>query len=101
MPVDRDLRFANSSLRKGIENRYNEKTFFEKWGVTITIIMLIIAMIVGGIVLYISFNKQIEMATINAEGMKVAKEVAELQRQLLSNIDIIKEGGSGSGLTNG
>lgn len=36
-PVDRDMRFSNASLRKGIENRYDQKTFFDKYGTAITI----------------------------------------------------------------
>ena len=95
IPVDRDMRFSNSSLRKGIENRYNVKDFFQKWGVPITIGLLIFAMVVqiGG--QWFLYEKQQEANSVDIETARLNKEVVELIRQTLASIDNIR---SGSGI---
>lgn len=95
MPVDRDMRFANASLRKGIETRYNQKTFFEKWGVTIMIGMLIIAFAAMGATMYFNYKKQIELRKVDVEVMKVNKEVIESVKQMLAET---RTGGGKSGI---
>jgi hypothetical protein len=98
-PVDRDMRFAMASLRKGIETRYNEKTFFEKWGVPITIGILIIGIIAQGVTTYYILSKQKEITNANVEGTRVSLEVMKLAKEVLGDVDTIKgTGGGTSGL---
>jgi hypothetical protein len=95
MPVDRDMRFATASVRKGIENRYNKKSFLEKWGTTIAIGMIIIAIVVQSAGYYINAKKQIELSQASAKSIEASKEVLETVKQVLSSLDTIKSGGSG------
>lgn len=83
IPVERDLRLAHSSMRKGIENRYNDKTFYERWAVPITIGMLIFAMIVAGVGMWYSNSKQLQIAQVNAEATKTSLEVTKLNKEVL------------------
>lgn len=95
MPVERDLRFGNSVVRKGLEKDFGNKNFFEKWGVAITIFILIIAIAVQGSFQWIHLNKQIEIDRINSETAKTNVEVVKSQEQLMSAIANIKQGGTG------
>lgn len=95
VPVERDMRFATAALRKGIENRYNDKTFFEKWGVPISIGMLILGMLVQGAVMWFLLDKMGDTSTISLETSKVNKATMELANQVLSNIASLQNGGTG------
>lgn len=92
MPIDRDMRFANATLRKGFQNRYADKTFFEKWGVPITIGLLVIAFLAMGGVLWFIFDKQLEIASANSEAIKSSKEVMALASEVLKNINSVRSG---------
>lgn len=99
VPVERDMRFANATLRKGIEKRYDDRSFIEKWGVPITISMLIVAILVqaGGVYWNIrEANKgkaaEKEISTAQLETMKLAKDT-------LLAVSNIKDKTGGSGLT--
>ncbi len=95
LPVDRDMRYAYASIRKGIENRYNEKNFFEKWSVPITIGMLVIAIVVGGISFYHGQKKINEGIQLTTENNQITKQILDQQERILSNIDNIANGGAG------
>lgn len=95
VPIDRDLRFASASLRKGIENRYNQKTFMEKYGVVIAFGMLFLCICALGVASYYNISKQKEIASLGVETMKLQKEVLEFQK---TNIAEIKTSGGGSGI---
>lgn len=95
IPVDRDMRYATASVRKGIENRYNEKSWMDKYGTILYFGLFAITLIIFGIVMWLAFNKQIEISRINAEAMKTTKEVMELLGKVLSGTENIQSGGSG------
>lgn len=95
VPVDRDMRFSTSSLRKGIENRYNEKTWMDKYGTIMYFGLFVLTLLIFGGVMWFAFNKQIQIANINSKSMETTKEVMELAKQVLNNIDNVKNGGSG------
>lgn len=93
-PVALDMRFATASLRKGIENRYNEKTFFEKWGVPIAIGMLILAGLIQAGGMWFVMDKLGEIAHASASASETSERVMILVKDVLSSIDNI-QGGSG------
>lgn len=95
MPIDRDMRYAYSSLRKGIENRYDKKNFMEKYGTLIAFGMLFICILAMIGFMWVGFNGQKEIVSASTESIKTAKEVMELAKEVLANIDNIKTGGSG------
>jgi len=81
-------------LRKGIDQRWRSKSFFEKWGVTITLGILIIGMVVQGVVIWFNLDKQAEVATINAGTLTVTNEVLESMNTIINKLEIL-QGGSG------
>jgi len=87
MPVDRDMRYAYASVRKGLEKRYDDKTFMEKWGATISIGLIIIALIIFGVTQYYSNKKSgefnLEISKNNLEAMKGIKEAIVSMDQIL------------------
>lgn len=94
-PTETSARLSNSSLRKGIENRYNDKTFFEKYGVAITIGMLIIAIIVQAGGTWINHKEANKGKSADVQIAEAQREAMELARDVLGKIDNIKSGGSG------
>lgn len=94
-PVDRDMRYAYASVRKGIDSRYDRKSFMDKYGTIISFGMLFLCILAMAGFLWVLFNQQAKIAQINNEGLQTAKQVMELAKQVLSNIDTIKSGGSG------
>lgn len=95
LPVDRDLRFATSSVRKGIDEKYQSKSFYEKWAVTITIGMLVFAIIANSIGMWYVSKKQVEVAQANAQGAETTLKVLEATQKVLSGLDAVS---SNSGL---
>lgn len=95
-PVDRDARQGYASLRKLIEAKYPNQDFFQKWGATITIGMLVIAIIANGVVTYYNFSQQQKiLATVNT-GVQTSQKVAETSERIINKIESVN-GGSGSG----
>ena len=93
-PVDRDMRYSYASARKGIENRYNEKNFFDKYGTAITIGMLILAILAFGATCYFIFKQQVAITASNLEAMKIAERVLATSERVLANVDNVN-GGAG------
>lgn len=95
MPVDRDMRYAYASVRKGIENRYNKQNFMDRYGTMIAFGMLFICIIALIGFSWFNFSQQKKIILANNEGIKTSKEVMTLAKEVLANIDNIKSGGSG------
>lgn len=94
-PVDRDMRYAYASARKGLGNRYDKKSFMEKYGTYIAFGMLFFCILAMSGFLWLAFEKQKDIVIASSETIKTAKEVMELARQILANLDNLKTGGSG------
>jgi hypothetical protein len=94
-PVDRDMRYAYASARKGIENRYDKKNFMEKYGTVIAFGMLFICILAMGGFLWMGFNGQKEIQANDVEVAKTLQETMKLANDVLGRVDNIKSGGSG------
>lgn len=94
-PVDKDMRYAYASSRKGIQNRYDKKDFMDKYGTVIAMGIVFLCIVALGIAYYMTASKQAAISSTNLESIKVSKEVMETAKTVLSNIDNIKTGGSG------
>lgn len=94
-PVERDMRLAHVSLRKGIETRFDDKSFYEKYGVAIAIGMLIFAIIAFGATSYFIFDQYKKVSAGNLEAAKVSEEIIKLAAEVLGRVDNINTGGSG------
>jgi len=95
MPIDRDMRYAYASVRKGIDNRYNKQNFMDKYGTIIAFGMLFMCILAMIGFMYFNFSQQKKLITANAEATKTSKEVMILAKDVLGNIDNIKSGGTG------
>lgn len=95
IPVDKDMRYAYASSRKGIENRYNDKTFMDKYGTIISFFMLFLCIVAMGGFMYFTTGKIVSANAENKQTAEVQKEVMMLAKQVLASIDNIKAGGSG------
>lgn len=96
IPVDRDMRLANSSIRKGIDIDYKQKNFMDKYGTIIAFGMLLMCIMAMGGFIWFAMKQVQEANQANLETTRTSKEVMELARQVLSSLDNIKEG---SGIT--
>lgn len=95
VPPNRDMRMAQAAMQKGIENRYDERTFFEKWGVTITIGMLVLAILVQAGGQWINHREENKGAATELKVAETWEKVAEKLDQTLASLDNINTGGSG------
>jgi hypothetical protein len=76
-PVDRDMRYAYASVRKGIDNRYDKKNFLEKWGTVIAFGMLFFCIIAMCGFLWVGFNGQKQVQASNTEVIKLLPPLLE------------------------
>jgi len=90
-PIDRDMRMMSVAVRRNITERYRKVKFMEKYG-TIVMSAIFLLIMIGGI--YFLLDKMTETAGTTTEGIKTAKEVMEINKQILSSLENIC-GGSG------
>lgn len=96
-PIDKDVRDFYISNQKNINERYDKP---KNWPVilqSITIVLAVLIMMVGG---YIIFDKTNEASALTNENLEKTIEVTQLQEKLLGRIgELIEEmRGGGSGL---
>lgn len=87
-PVDRDVRLANSSIRKGVEKNYGKVSFMEKYGEYVRMGMFLIMVLSFIGFMWFIFNQQKQISATNLETMKLAKDTI----QAIANI---RSGGTG------
>lgn len=95
IPVDKDARMGNASMRKMIDKRYDRGTFMDKWGVTIAFGMLFLCILAMIGFQWFNFSKQKQIVTANNEGIKTSKEVMLIAKEVMTQIEDIKSGNSG------
>lgn len=95
MPIDRDMRYAYASVRKGIDNRYDKKNFMEKYGTFIAFGMLFLCIIAMIGFQWFNFSQQKKIIMASNTGVETSKEVMELSKEVMNSIKEINEGGSG------
>lgn len=95
IPVEKDVRMGNASMRKMIDKRYDKGNFMEKWGTTIAFGMLFLCIIAMIGFLWINGNQQKTIAGANLESTKTSKEVMALSKEIMTQIQLIKSGSSG------
>lgn len=103
IPVSVNVRYAMASLRKGIDKRYEDKTWMEKFGPILYFgLFVLILLIFAGIIWY-TMNKQVEIAQLTAQNVNVTKETMDLAQKTLNAIANLRNnysvGIGGSGLT--
>lgn len=95
MPVDRDVRYGSTSLRKIMDQKYNKMNNAQKQMMIISFIMLFICILALGGSIWISFSQQNKVAQTNLETSKVNLQAQQQTADILRQIDVIQSGGSG------
>lgn len=94
-PIEKTARHLNTVIRKGLKDKYQEKTFMEKWFLPITLgLFLIVIFALAGTIWYVGSNTA-KWSASNAAAMETAKAVLESANSVLQRIDQINPGGSG------
>lgn len=99
MPVDRDVRYASTSIRKVLDNKYNKMDKTTQTVLIITFVLLLIGIGINSVQTYLAFSKQKEISALNNDGLKMQQETAKLFDSVINKIDTIKQGGSGYTIT--
>lgn len=92
MPIDRDMRYAYASVRKGIDNRYNKLNFMDKYGTMIAFGMLFLCILAMIGFMYFNFSQEKKIIVASNDGVKTSKEVMILAKDVLNYINQIKTG---------
>ncbi len=100
-PVSVDMRFVNYGVRKAIQERYDKKDFFQKWGTTIVMSVFIFVILIQASGMWFIFDKMNEAIQSTNTGLEESRkfqiEFQKGQRDLLLAYDNVFSGG-GSGL---
>lgn len=94
-PVDKDMRYAYASIRKGIESRYNQKTFMEKYGTIIAFGMLFLCIIAMGGFMWYTGSQATKISNANAQSLVTADKILTHSDELISHLNNLQTGGSG------
>ena len=90
--LDKEMRYARTSLQKSLEERYNPKSWFkENW----RMIAGLIYMGILGILIWLVFDKWLDLASATTTAVETGEMVLERAGEILSALDNICEGGSG------
>lgn len=89
MPVSVNVRLGMSSVRKGLDKRYEEKSWMEKYGMVIGLtFILLMSIVLGGAIWFMS-KKNVEAAQITSENLKINGDTMESIQKTLGALDNI------------
>lgn len=88
----KEARFARTQIQKGLKERYDKPSFWEKHGI---MIMNIIWIAMIGSMTFLLFDKWIDLAGVTNAGVETAGVVLEKTEQIMGSLDNIC---SGSGI---
>ncbi len=90
--LDNEMRYARTQIQKGLKERYEQSGFWKQYG---TLIASVAFIVVLGVMVFLLFDKWIELAGVTNQGVATAGEVLEETKKVLSALDNICSGGSG------
>lgn len=90
--LDKEMRYARTSLQHMGEERYAGKGFWEKYGGMIAYSVLILVTCIG---LFLIVDKMVEFHQVSVNSAETLKETAETLNRILGNLDNLNTGGSG------
>lgn len=92
MPIDRDMRYAYASVRKGIDKRYDKVNFMDKYGTMISFGMLMICIVAMIGFMWFNFSQQKKIIMANSEASKTSLEVMKAAKDVMSSVNNVKQG---------
>ena len=90
--LDKEMRYARTSLQHLGEERYNAKGFWEKYGGVIAYASLIMITCIG---MWLIIDKMVEFQGVSTATMSAAEQVLDKLGGVLGGVDNIATGGSG------
>lgn len=90
--LDKEVRYARTSLQHMGEERYDTKGFWEKYGGIVAYASLILVTAIG---FWMIIDKMVEFQITSGATTEALKQVAEKTSQILGQVDNINAGGSG------
>ena len=87
-----DMRYARSSLRSSLKERYDKTSFLQKFGPAIAMTLFFL---IAGIGFWLLLSKMTEVTNSLGGAIEAAKQVAEYNRQAAG---ALAQAGSGSGI---
>lgn len=88
-PTSVNVRLGMSSVRKGLDHRYEEKSFLEKFGPILYFGLFLFALLIYAGIMYYSFDKQLEVSQLNAQSINASKQTQEATQKTLTLLDNI------------
>lgn len=95
MPVDRDIRYATTSVRNIMGGKYNKMDKTTQTFMIITFILLIVALGVAGLTNYLTYTKYADSKKMEIENTKLQYENAKILNEVINKMDILRQGGAG------
>lgn len=89
--TDKDMRAFHTGIRRGLKERYDKVSFWQKYGGLVAYVALIA---ITGIMMWLLFDKYIEISGAVAGAVDSAGEVLEATKQILGAVDNIGSSGS-------
>lgn len=90
--IDVEMRYARAGLQKNLKDRYDRPSFLQQYG---TLISGMIIVLITGILMFLLFDKFLDLTAQLSSLMSTAQKVAEENQRLLAGIDTIRSGGTG------
>lgn len=84
-PIDKEVRLANSSIRKGVDTDFGNKNFMEKYGEVIRTVLFVVMILAFIGMMWFLFDQQRKISATNLETMKLVKEVLQSIAQIKGN----------------
>ena len=90
--LDKEMRYSRTALQRNMRERYDKLKFWDKYG---GLIMYTVLIAITGIMVYLLFDKFIEVSSSVASAVNSAKEVLDASRDLLLAVDNVQSGSGG------
>lgn len=87
LPTSVNVRFGMSSLRKGIDNRYEQKSWLEKFGPILYFGMFVLILLIFGGIVWFVFSKSVQVSQINAASINASLATQEASQKTLGLVD--------------
>lgn len=94
-PVDKDMRMAYAAARDLMKNRYEQKSFMDKYGTIITFGMLFLCILAMIGFMWFNTNQSAKISSANVEAAKTMKEVMQESLKVTQALDVVQSGGTG------
>lgn len=88
--TDKDMRAFHTGIRRGLKERYDKASFWQKYGGLVAYVGLIA---ITGIMTWLLFDKYIDISNSISGAMQTAQEVMETSKQILGTLDNVGTSG--------